>query len=106
MCCLAASAAAVAIAGLLGIVWAIGGLLACVFYAAAEVGGFSAMFDALPAERWQAFDPSTGIRHVRTCYGEREELLSSIRMIERARAAKKLFKKCKYPQLGFQLGVL
>lgn len=36
----------------------------------------------------RAFDPSTGIRHVRTCYGEREELLSSIRMIERARAAR------------------
>ena len=36
----------------------------------------------------RAFDPSTGIRHARTCYGEREELLSSIRMIERARATR------------------
>lgn len=35
----------------------------------------------------RAFDPSSGRRHIRTCYGEREELLSSIRMIERARAA-------------------
>ena len=35
----------------------------------------------------RAFDPTTGRRHIRTCYGEREELLSSIRMIERARAA-------------------
>ena len=34
----------------------------------------------------RAFDPSTGRRHIRTCYGEREELLSSIRLIERARA--------------------
>lgn len=29
-----------------------------------------------------------GRRHIRTCYGEREELLSSIRMIERARNAR------------------
>ena len=36
----------------------------------------------------RAFDPRTGRRHIRTCYGEREELLSSIRMIERARAAR------------------
>jgi len=35
----------------------------------------------------RAFDPSSGLRHIRTCYAEREELLSSIRMIERARAA-------------------
>ncbi|MEM1141882.1 MAG: sodium/solute symporter [Pseudomonadota bacterium] len=39
----------------------VGGLLACVFYAAAEVGGFSAMFDALPQDRWHAFDPGTGL---------------------------------------------
>jgi len=31
----------------------------------------------------RAFKPETGLRHIRTCYGEREELLSSIRMIER-----------------------
>lgn len=36
----------------------------------------------------RSFDPSTGLRHIRTCYGEREELLSSIRMIERARQAR------------------
>ncbi len=36
----------------------------------------------------RAFDPSSGRRHIRTCYGEREELLSSIRMIERARAVR------------------
>ncbi|MEZ4864669.1 MAG: TauD/TfdA family dioxygenase [Caldilineaceae bacterium] len=36
----------------------------------------------------RAFDPTHGLRHIRTCYGEREELLSSIRMIERARAAR------------------
>lgn len=36
----------------------------------------------------RAFDPASGLRHIRTCYGEREELLSSIRMIERARAAR------------------
>ena len=36
----------------------------------------------------RAFDPSSGLRHIRTCYAEREELLSSIRMIERARAAR------------------
>ncbi|MEM7110960.1 MAG: hypothetical protein AAF614_00905 [Chloroflexota bacterium] len=34
-------------------------------------------------------DPSSGIRHVRTCYSEHEELLSSIRMIEQARAHQK-----------------
>jgi len=34
----------------------------------------------------RAFDPTSGLRHIRTCYGEREELLSSIRLIERARA--------------------
>ncbi|MEM7798010.1 MAG: TauD/TfdA family dioxygenase [Chloroflexota bacterium] len=34
----------------------------------------------------RAFEPGTGHRHIRTCYGEREELLSSIRMIERGRA--------------------
>lgn len=33
----------------------------------------------------RSFDPTTGRRHIRTSYGEREELLSSIRMIERAR---------------------
>ena len=38
----------------------------------------------------RAFDPSTGRRHIRTCYGEREELLSSIRMIERARKARQV----------------
>ncbi len=37
----------------------------------------------------RAFDPTAGgRRHIRTCYGEREELMSSIRMIERARAAR------------------
>jgi len=36
----------------------------------------------------RSFEPSTGLRHIRTCYGEREELLSSIRMIERAREAR------------------
>ncbi len=36
----------------------------------------------------RAFDPTSGLRHIRTCYGEREELLSAIRMIERARAAR------------------
>lgn len=36
----------------------------------------------------RAFDASTGRRHIRTCYGEREELFSSIRMIERARASR------------------
>lgn len=36
----------------------------------------------------RAFDPTTGRRHIRTSYGEREELLSSIRMIERAQAAR------------------
>jgi len=33
-----------------------------------------------------SFDPTSGLRYIRTSYGEREELLSSIRMIERARA--------------------
>ena len=41
----------------------------------------------------RAFNPASGLRHIRTCYGEREELLSSIRMIERARAAR-LFRGC------------
>jgi len=36
----------------------------------------------------RAFDASSGRRYIRTSYGEREELLSSIRMIERARAAR------------------
>jgi len=36
----------------------------------------------------RTFDPTSGLRHIRTCYGEREELLSSIRMIERARQAR------------------
>jgi gamma-butyrobetaine dioxygenase len=36
----------------------------------------------------RAFDPGSGLRHIRTCYGEREELLSAIRMIERARAGR------------------
>lgn len=34
----------------------------------------------------RSFDPSSGLRYIRTAYGEREELQSSIRMIERARA--------------------
>ncbi len=37
----------------------------------------------------RAFVPGSGMRHIRTCYGEREELQSSIRMIERARDARK-----------------
>ena len=32
------------------------------------------------------FDPSSGERHIRTAYSERDELLSAIRMIERARS--------------------
>lgn len=36
----------------------------------------------------RSFDPTSGLRYIRTCYGEREELLSSIRLIERARAAR------------------
>ncbi len=36
----------------------------------------------------RAFVPGSGMRHIRTCYGEREELISSIRMIERARNAR------------------
>lgn len=36
------------------------------------------------------FDPSTGLRYIRTCYGEREELLSSIRLLERVRAARQI----------------
>jgi gamma-butyrobetaine dioxygenase len=42
----------------------------------------------------RAFDPGTGHRHIRTSYGEREELLSSIRMIERARAGRRLAADC------------
>jgi len=34
----------------------------------------------------RSFDPTSGLRYIRTSYGEREELLSSIRIIERARA--------------------
>ncbi len=34
----------------------------------------------------RAYNPRTGLRHIRTSYGEREELLSAIRIIERHRA--------------------
>ena len=37
----------------------------------------------------RAFIVNSGIRHLRTSYGEREELMSSIRMIERSRAARR-----------------
>ena len=37
----------------------------------------------------RAFDPTSGLRHIRTSYGEREELLSAIRMIDRARAERR-----------------
>ena len=33
----------------------------------------------------RSFILANGLRHIRTCYTEREELLSSIRMLERAR---------------------
>jgi len=36
----------------------------------------------------RGFNNSSGLRHIRTCYGELEELHSSIRMIERARQAR------------------
>jgi gamma-butyrobetaine dioxygenase len=36
----------------------------------------------------RGFNSSSGLRHIRTCYGELEELHSSIRMIERARQAR------------------
>lgn len=39
----------------------LGGLVACIVLAAGEVGGFGAMFDAFPTERWAAFDPGTGL---------------------------------------------
>lgn len=52
------------------------------------VAGDLAVFDnrrVLHARR--GFDPTTGHRHMRIAYAEREELLSNIRMIERARRA-------------------
>lgn len=39
----------------------LGGLLVCIFLGASEVGGFGAIVDAHPADRWAAMDPSTGI---------------------------------------------
>lgn len=39
----------------------LGGLVACIWLAADEVGGVGAMIDAFPTERWAAYDPSTGI---------------------------------------------
>ena len=39
----------------------LGGILACVVYAAGDVGGFGAIFSALPAERMQTIDPATGL---------------------------------------------
>ena len=38
----------------------------------------------------RGFNSSSGLRHIRTCYGELEELHSSLRMIERARQARQL----------------
>ncbi len=39
----------------------VGGLLLCIGYVAAEVGGLGAMFSSLSAERWRALDPGTGL---------------------------------------------
>jgi SSS family solute:Na+ symporter len=39
----------------------LGGIIVCIFYAAAEIGGFGAMFTAMPAERLTATDFSTGL---------------------------------------------
>lgn len=39
----------------------LGGIIVCIFYAAAEIGGFGAMFSAMPAERLTATDFSTGL---------------------------------------------
>lgn len=37
------------------------GLVACIYYAADTVGGLAAVMESLPAERWHAFDPGTGL---------------------------------------------
>ncbi|MEM8601143.1 MAG: sodium/solute symporter [Bacteroidota bacterium] len=39
----------------------LGGIIVCIFYAAGEVGGLGAMIDAMPDERFQALDFSTGL---------------------------------------------
>ncbi len=39
----------------------LGGIIVCIFYAADVVGGFGALLAALPSERLQAIDPSTGL---------------------------------------------
>ena len=39
----------------------LGGIIACIVYAAIEIGGFSEMFAAMPAERLTATDFSTGL---------------------------------------------
>jgi SSS family solute:Na+ symporter len=39
----------------------LGGIIVCIVYAAVEIGGFGAMFSAMPAERLNATDFSTGL---------------------------------------------
>jgi SSS family transporter len=39
----------------------IGGLLLCIGYVAAELGGLGVVFSSLPAQRWEALDLGTGI---------------------------------------------
>ncbi len=39
----------------------LGGIIVCIVYAAAEIGGFGAMFSVMPAERLNATDFSTGL---------------------------------------------
>ena len=39
----------------------LGGIIVCIIYAAVEIGGFGAMFSAMPAERLTATDFSTGL---------------------------------------------
>lgn len=39
----------------------LGGLVLCIYYASAEAGGFMAIFDALPRERYEGVDWSHGI---------------------------------------------
>ena len=57
------------IGGMAAVVWSdvvqmvvlIFGLGACLYTAAGIVGGWDAIFTSLPAERWRAYDPSTGL---------------------------------------------
>ncbi len=52
---------AVIYSDLIQMVILLGGIVVCIFYAADSVGGFGAMFAAIPTERTQTFEFSTGL---------------------------------------------